>query len=133
MPTTAADDHKNGLFKRALRHLTVSEQELDAEDLQEKVGVAGATPCSQAAERGREPVELVGRLRSVRFTPRTTVPTLEAELYDGTGSVSLVWLGRRRIAGIEPGRSIVVRGRVCDQGSREVIYNPWYELLPATT
>jgi hypothetical protein len=59
------------------------------------------------------------------------LPTLEAELYDGTGTVSLIWLGRRRIAGIEPGRTLVVRGRISKQGPRRVIYNPWYELRAA--
>lgn len=130
MPTPAVDERKDSLLRRVMRRFTVSEQQLDAEDLQEQVDVAGATPCCNAGEGRREAVQLVGRLRSVRFTPHTNLPTLEAELYDGTGTVSLIWLGRRRIAGIEPGRSLLVRGRVSEQGSRDVIYNPWYELLP---
>jgi len=120
-----------GFLRRALRRLTASEEQLDAAGLQDQVSEAGATPCRDAARLGHRPVCMVGRLRSVRFEPRTNLPTLEAELYDGTGTVDLVWLGRRRIPGIEPGRSLVVRGRVCEQGSREVIFNPWYELLPA--
>jgi hypothetical protein len=59
------------------------------------------------------------------------VPTLEAELYDGSGSVILVWLGRRQIAGIEPGRTLTARGRIAENQGRGVIYNPWYELSPA--
>jgi hypothetical protein len=56
---------------------------------------------------------------------------VQAELFDGTGAVRLVWLGRRRIAGIEPGRSLVARGRIARQSSGDlVIYNPWYELKP---
>lgn len=128
----AVDDRSDGIFRRALRRLTVSEQELDADDLQTKVDVAGATPCREVGATERDVVELVGRLRSVRFTPNAHLITLEAELYDGTGSVVLVWLGRRRIAGIEPGRSVRVKGRVCVQGGRQVVYNPWYELLPAS-
>ena len=58
------------------------------------------------------------------------VPALEAELYDGTGSVVLVWLGRRRIAGIVPGCSIQVTGRVGRQDQTRVLYNPRYELIP---
>jgi len=130
MPTST-DEGKDGLFRRVVRRITASEQELDAEELQDQVDVAGATPCRNAGDGGHGEVQLVGRLRSVRFTPHNNRPTLEAELYDGTGAVSLVWLGRRRIAGIEPGRCLVVRGRVCVQGSRDVIYNPWYELRPA--
>ena len=48
---------------------------------------------------------MTGRLRTVVYTPRTNLPTLEADLYDGSDVVTLVWLGRRHIAGIEPGRA----------------------------
>lgn len=119
------------MLRRALRHLTVSEEELDAEVLEDQVSEAGANHCRDAARLAHRQVCMRGRLRSVRFEPRTNLPTLEAELYDGTGTVDLIWLGRRRIPGIEPGRSLLVRGRICEQGSREVIFNPWYELLPA--
>lgn len=133
MPASAVEQPRGGALRRALRRLTVSEQQLDAEVLHEQVlCVAGAIPCRAAGAGSREPVRLVGRLRSVRFIPHAKGPTLEAELYDGTGTVNLVWLGRRRIAGIEPGRSLVVRGRVVEQDTREIIYNPWYELLPAS-
>ena len=44
--------------------------------------------------------------------PRGGVPALEAELYDGSGVITLVWLGRRRIAGIAPGRPLEVEGRI---------------------
>jgi hypothetical protein len=39
-----------------------------------------------------------------------------------------VWLGRRRIAGIEPGRRLLARGRVGLHEGQLAIYNPWYEL-----
>jgi hypothetical protein len=73
----------------------------------------------------------VGRLRSVVYTPSENVPTLEAELFDGSDSLDLVWLGRRRIAGIEPGRAITVRGRVAVRDGHKVLYNPHYELEAA--
>ena len=50
------------------------------------------------------------------------------EVFDGTAAIGLVWLGRRRIAGIEPGRRIVATGRVGVHNGRLAIYNPWYEL-----
>ena len=40
----------------------------------------------------------------------------------------LVWIGRRKIPGIEPGRNILVRGRIGDRDGAKVIYNPYYEL-----
>jgi hypothetical protein len=42
--------------------------------------------------------------------------------------VTLVWIGRRRIAGIEPGKTLLVRGRVGERNGQKVIYNPYYEL-----
>ena len=75
-----------------------------------------------------------GRLRTVVYTPRTNLPTLEADLYDGSDVVTLVLLGRRHIAGIEPGRQLTARGRIAVRDDRKVIYNPYYELeTPAVT
>ena len=76
-------------------------------------------------------MKLSGQLRTVVYTPRMNLPTLEAELYDGSGMVTLVWLGRRRIGGIEPGAALTVRGRVALREGQCVIYNPHYELHPA--
>ena len=56
------------------------------------------------------------------------VPALEAELYDGTDTLTVLWLGRRRIAGIFPGRSIRVTGRIGVHDGSRIIYNPRYDL-----
>lgn len=133
MPDTVSDEPREvGFLRRTLHRFTASEHELDAEDLEGQISEFGALPCRDAAGHERERACIVGRLKSVRFVPHSNAPTLEAELYDGTGTVSLIWLGRRRIAGIEPGRTLVVRGRISDQGLRRVIFNPWYELRPAS-
>lgn len=78
--------------------------------------------------RDRQRAELEGVLKTVTLRPRGGVPALEAVLFDGTGSVTLVWLGRRRIAGIEPGRAVHVEGRVGRLGNECVMFNPRYEL-----
>ena len=44
-------------------------------------------------------------------------------------SSRIVWLGRRRIAGIDPGRSMRVQGRIGVHDGVRVIYNPRYELI----
>jgi hypothetical protein len=111
-----------------LQRLTASASRLDADELQEQVEQRRCVPMRDVKAGGC--VEVVGRLRSVVYTPSETVPTLEAELFDGSDSVELVWLGRRRITGIEPGRRILARGRVGQHNGRKAIYNPWYELLP---
>jgi hypothetical protein len=64
----------------------------------------------------------------VTLRPRGGAPALEAELYDGSDVIDLVWLGRRRIAGIEPGRLMRAEGLVSVQDGRKVMFNPRYEL-----
>ena len=78
----------------------------------------------------RERVRLRGTLRTVTLRPRGGVPALEAELDDGTGVLTLIWLGRRRIAGIGPGRSLAVEGRIGVHDGTRIIFNPRYELRP---
>lgn len=113
-------------LRRLLRRLTASDADLDAEQLQRDTAQSGCTPVCDV-KRGQL-VSVTGRLRTVVYTPRTNLPTLEAELYDGSDLVTLVWLGRRHINGIEPGRTVTARGRVALREDRKVIYNPYYEL-----
>lgn len=85
--------------------------------------------CRLIANQGeRDVVTLHGALKTVTLRPRSGVCALEAELYDGSGRVLLVWLGRRRIAGIDPGRQITVTGRLGRRDGERVLYNPRYEL-----
>lgn len=97
-----------------------------ARELRETSARSGCCPVAEAEDRQR--VELEGVLRTVTLRPRGGVPALEAELYDGSDVITVVWLGRRRIAGIEPGRSLKVVGRVGRQHDHRVMFNPRYEL-----
>jgi hypothetical protein len=121
-----ATQERSSAVRRFMRRLFASPQELDAEELQREAVDSGCTRASDALPGAS--VTVAGRLRTVVYTPRTTLPTLEADLYDGSDVVRLIWLGRRHIAGIEPGRSIKVRGRIAVRDGRKVVYNPYYEL-----
>ena len=103
-----------------------SSADMDARELQEDTVKDGCCPIDESTDRQR--VELRGSLRTVTLRPRGGVPALEAELYDGSALITLIWLGRRRIAGIEPGRAIKVTGRVGRQDKMRVMFNPRYEL-----
>ena len=116
-----------GAFRRMLRRLTSDVDELDAENLSEDVDRSGAQRAVECA-CGQE-VTVLGRLRSVEFCPQEANASLEAELFDGTEGVTLIWLGRRRIPGIEPGRTMRVRGRIAVRDGRKVLYNPYYEII----
>lgn len=117
----------SGLWHRWTR----TQAEVEADELKERVmgdkdvDLSRIDCCTPG-----ETVTVSGMVRSVTLRPRSTVPALEVELYDGSGSVSVVWLGRRRIPGIDPGRSMVVRGRLTCNTESPTIYNPKYELKP---
>lgn len=128
MSTQQAPATRRGILSRWLR----SQAQVEADELQEQLahehaeGLASICNC-----RPGDNVTVRGMVRSVTLRPRSTVPALEIELYDGSGSVIVVWLGRRRIPGIEPGRTMIVQGRLTGSTSNPAIYNPRYELKPS--
>ena len=128
MATTVSSTAKRGgLWHR----LTRTQAQAEAEELQEQMAAAEdervtAIDCCTPGET----VTIRGMVRSVTLRPRSTVPALEIELYDGSGSIAVVWLGRRRIPGIDPGRTMVVNGRLTCTTANPTIYNPRYELKP---
>ncbi len=89
---------------------------------------AGATtPIAAVAVRQR--VKVAGRVKSVRVQPRAGNSNLECVLSDGTGGLLLVFQGRPKIAGIEPGARLVAEGMVGTWGRRTAMLNPAFELV----
>jgi amino acid transporter len=88
---------------------------------------AGTTPISEAQWRHR--VRVAGRVKSVRVQPRAGTSNLECVLADESGRLLLVFQGRRRIPGIQPGARLVVEGMVGDWARRQAILNPDYQLI----
>ena len=76
------------------------------------------------------PVCVEGLVRGITLKPIHESAAVEIDLFDGTSSVLVKWIGRRRIPGIAPGRRLVVHGRLAGTEQRPVIYNPRYELRP---
>jgi RecG wedge domain len=115
------------ILRKLTRRLTEDPEQLDAEELSGEAESSGAQRAIDC-ERGQE-VTMVGTLRSVEANAKGCAGGVKAELFDGTDAVTLVWLGQRRIAGIEPGRTLRVHGRVgkLENGSK-AIYNPHYEI-----
>ncbi|MCF8540014.1 MAG: OB-fold nucleic acid binding domain-containing protein [Candidatus Nanopelagicales bacterium] len=75
-------------------------------------------------------VEIMGTVKIVAIRPRDVAPAVEIELSDPSGTVHVVWLGRRKIPGIVAGRTLKVCGRLTCNTERPTIFNPRYELLP---
>jgi hypothetical protein len=126
VPGTSGETSASRGLRGFIRRLTSSKAELEAQELQKTSDSEGATPIRACATRRRACV--AGTLRTVTLRPRGGAPALEAELYDGSDVIELVWLGRRRIAGIEPGRLVRAEGLVSVQDGRKVMFNPRYEL-----
>jgi hypothetical protein len=85
------------------------------------------TPIGKIEWRKRAQVQ--GRVTSIKTAPRGSAPVLEVEIWDETGGVSLQFLGRREIAGLEVGSQLRAEGMVGEEEGSMVILNPSYELL----
>jgi hypothetical protein len=117
-------------FRKALQRLTAPVHELDKEKLRafssgvtESVDIADALP--------RQEITVAGEIKYTRIVPRPDgSPWLEATVDDGTGSLTILWTGRKKIAGVRPGQRVVITGRGAPNGpgGRLLIYNPRYEL-----
>src|SRR6478609_10566989 len=100
-----------GGFRARLRSKLAarSAESVEASELQSTTRQSGATPIADA--HSGDVVTVCGTIRSLTLRPRSGVPALEAELYDGSGTILLVWLGRRQIRGVDPGRRLTAHGR----------------------
>lgn len=114
-------------LKKFVERLTKPVDALDREALTEYCDEHAFDPMDQLVPR--RPVRVGGEVRSIRIVPRAGAPALEVTVSDGRGQVVAVFLGRRAIAGLTPGRRIVLHGVVAVQGNRALLFNPAYEIL----
>jgi hypothetical protein len=84
---------------------------------------------SIGAIQWRKRARVQGRVTSIKTAPRGAAPTLQIEIWDETGGVSLQFLGRREIAGLEVGSQMRAEGMVGEEEGSMIILNPSYELL----
>lgn len=124
----ATTGETGGRFRRALKRLTATADQMEAVELEQERQAQGCSKIVGLTDR--EYVTVYGHLKNVSLAPRAGTPTLEATLYDGSAPLTLVWLGRRTIAGIKPGVGLKASGRVSCQDGRRVIFNPRYDLRP---
>jgi hypothetical protein len=85
------------------------------------------TPIGEVQWRKRAHVQ--GRVTALSTAPRGSAPTLQVEVWDETGGITLNFLGRREIAGLEVGMDIRAEGMVGEEDGTLVILNPSYELV----
>jgi RecG-like helicase len=129
MAKLQADWRRGGTvaLRKMVDRLTKPIDELDREALEHYCDELGATPMNQIT--ARTPIRVAGEIRSVRIVPRAGAPAMEVTASDGRGSVVAVFLGRRKIAGMSPGRRVLLSGVAGRDGNRFILYNPEYSLL----
>ncbi|MBU7600355.1 OB-fold nucleic acid binding domain-containing protein [Streptomyces sp. P38-E01] len=129
MGSVNASGKSSGPIRRLLSRLSPHDER--PHSCPEPRGAEAGRDCTPIGACGdRQIVKVIGTLRTVTLRARAGVPALEAELSDGSASLSVVWLGRRDIAGIEPGTALIASGRIAMHHGRPVLFNPKYELLP---
>jgi hypothetical protein len=114
-------------LKKMVERFTKPVEEIDREHLTAFCDARHLTAMDSIAPRTR--VKVGGEVRSVRIVPRAGAPALEVTVSDGRGSIVGVFLGRRKIAGLSPGRKVAFEGVAARDGKRHLLFNPIYELL----
>jgi hypothetical protein len=113
-------------LRKFVERITKPTDEIDREKLTTWCDTQGGAPLDHIEVR--RPVFVAGEIRSVRIVPRAGADALEATVQDGRGVVTAVFLGRRRIPGLSPGRRVTFEGVVTDDRGTRLMYNPIYTL-----
>ena len=114
-------------LKDVVRRMTSSVEQIDDARLQNRFAVLGLTPLADA--QARAVVRVGGEVKRLHIVPRAGNPSLEILIDDGTGSISVVFTGRRSLGGVHPGRNVVVEGVAHLECGRLVLLNPAYTLI----
>lgn len=113
-------------LRRFLRRMNESDEERLAEEVRAwAASIPGTIRIADVELRKR--AKLAGIVRRITILPVEGLEALETVLWDGTGEITAVWLGRRSIPGLALGSRLVVEGVVgIDRGERRIV-NPTFE------
>jgi RecG-like helicase len=115
-----------GPVRRFLHRMAESDEQRYAEELEAWSNAIPGTVRIRDAEN-RTKVKLAGVVRRITVRPLEGHESLEALLYDGTGEVTVVWMGRRSIQGLNLGTRLVVEGLLAEQRGGRRLVNPSFE------
>lgn len=102
-------------------------EQLDAARLQVRFAGLGLTRIVEATER--QPIRVAGEVRGTRSSGYEDPPLVAVTIDDGTGTALAVFNGRRRIHGLDAGRTVILEGVGRREHDHLVICNPAYTLL----
>ena len=101
------------------------EQRLAEEIYDWAANVPGTTRIADVESRRRG--KIAGVVKRITVRPAEGNESLEALLTDGTGEMTVVWMGRRTIPGLTLGTRVVVEGVVADKRQGRRMVNPSFE------
>jgi hypothetical protein len=84
-------------------------------------------PIGKISWRKRAHVQ--GRVSAIKSAPSGSSPLVEVEVWDESGGVTLQFLGRREISGLDVGSQVKAEGMVGENNGQLVILNPSYEIV----
>jgi hypothetical protein len=103
-------------------------REIDSERLVDRFAELRLQPLGELEARDR--TKVCGEVKRMTIKPRSGIPSTEIVINDGTGDATVIFSGRRHVAGIEHGHCIVIEGVAFADANRLVFLNPAYSLLP---
>ncbi|GAB3558450.1 OB-fold nucleic acid binding domain-containing protein [Spelaeicoccus albus] len=109
--------------------LFAGREKIEADEDAKFVGRTASEPI--ASLRTRRHARVTGVIISLVQSVPSVSPSLTVEVSDGSGVLTVTWLGRRAISGVMAGRYIQVDGMVDAGDGRPVMFNPSYSLAVA--
>ncbi len=98
-----------GFLNRIFGRLTESDEARLAEETRSwACTVPGTVPIAEAPLR--KPVKVAGVVRRITVLPMEGNESLEAVVSDGTGEMTVVFMGRRALPGLNLGTRVIVAG-----------------------
>ena len=84
-------------------------------------------PIARATWRKRAHVR--GKVTAIRTAPSGSNPRVAIEVWDETGGITLQFIGRREVIGLEVGSTLCAEGMVAEDNGALTILNPSYEIV----
>jgi RecG-like helicase len=115
-----------GVLRRLLDRLNESDETRLAEETRAWADtVDGSVRIADAPIR--QPVRIAGVIRRMTVLPMEGKEALQALVSDGTGEVTVVFMGRRGIGGLSLGKRVVVEGVLGEHRGDVRLVNPRLE------
>lgn len=115
------------MLKSFRKRIGKSIDDIEDERLEARLADLGVARIADAATR--EPILLAGEVQEVQVVTRAGAASLEVTFSDGSGRAAAVFTGRRRLAGVDCGRRILIEGVARTERNRLVIVNPAYTIV----